>query len=61
MWELRCLASLCSLLFTLRCDIFSQDERLQALIVRGMRLPFSSVCRRPKMPFVGTDSSLEIS
>lgn len=42
-------------------DIFSEEEKRQALILRGMRLPLSAVCRRPKMPFVGTDNSLEIS
>lgn len=41
--------------------IFSEEEKRQALILRGMRLPLSAVCRRPKMPFVGTDKSLEIS
>lgn len=42
-------------------DTFSEEEKRQALILRGMRLPLSAVCRRPKMPFVGTDNSLEIS
>ena len=42
-------------------DTFSEEEKRQALIPRGMRLPLSALCRRPKMPFVGTDKSLEIS
>lgn len=49
------------LLSALGPDIFSEEEIMQALILRGMRLPLSAVCRRPKMPFVGTDNSLEIS